>query len=329
MASRTLWSSGRGLSISSKSKLAVQIEVFAAAQLRRVFVRHPTVVRTSLSLFQRISVTWGLAGASQQFIAGFVSRLTFRGLEIGLTVLKLFNYCSLDGMFNRVTEINMAHVFPNLLARFASDERGHIAIIFSVALVPLITVVSLAIDYGRALKTNSQLSAAADAATAAVLHRLPATVDDLKPFVRTQLDANLPQHLKKLPFDLVVSEKRRVVQLNVETQVPTALIALVGIDKLDVSVVSTQRIPKVASLAGSIGGVGSARPADMRAAEEALRRAASDLGLGGGGSSSGERPSREQVRKIADELNKKLEEALKDAGNGNINLDAIQSALGN
>lgn len=216
-----------------------------------------------------------------------------------------------------------------LLTRpFRDDERGGVAIIFALMLLPILTIVSLAIDYGRALKVNSELSSAADAATAAALHKLPATVTDLRPFIRIQLDANLPKHLKNLPFDFNISEQRRVIELSVTARVATAVIGLVGIDHIDVNVVSTQIIPKAPALLPQLPARG---PSNVHDAEEAMRRALNGLAnhSGPGSSSHVEAPSADEIAKATEEVNRQVREALDSIGKGDVDFDALKQALGN
>jgi Flp pilus assembly protein TadG len=52
-----------------------------------------------------------------------------------------------------------------LIGHFRSDQRGNIAVIFAIALVPVLSAVGCAIDYSRATQLRSKLLAAADAAT--------------------------------------------------------------------------------------------------------------------------------------------------------------------
>ncbi len=56
---------------------------------------------------------------------------------------------------------------PKKLKTFQKDERGAIAIIFGLALVPVIFFSGIAIDYGRAMHAKTMLQGAADAAVVA------------------------------------------------------------------------------------------------------------------------------------------------------------------
>jgi Flp pilus assembly protein TadG len=61
--------------------------------------------------------------------------------------------------------------FSDLLRRFRRDTAGNIAVIFTLAAVPVISVVGCAIDYSRANALRSKLQAAADAATVGSVSR--------------------------------------------------------------------------------------------------------------------------------------------------------------
>ena len=61
-------------------------------------------------------------------------------------------------------------MFPKsaqLLGRFRRDQRGNIAVIFALSLVPVLSCIGCAIDYSRATQIRSKLQAAVDAASVA------------------------------------------------------------------------------------------------------------------------------------------------------------------
>ena len=51
------------------------------------------------------------------------------------------------------------------IGRFHRDQRGNIAVIFVLALVPILSALGCAVDYTRATQIASKLQAAADAAS--------------------------------------------------------------------------------------------------------------------------------------------------------------------
>jgi Flp pilus assembly protein TadG len=59
--------------------------------------------------------------------------------------------------------------FRSLFSRFRRDSRGNIAVIFTIALIPIMIAAGCAIDYSLATKMRAKLQAAADAAVVAAL----------------------------------------------------------------------------------------------------------------------------------------------------------------
>lgn len=57
--------------------------------------------------------------------------------------------------------------FLRLMNRFVRDRRGNVAVIFGIAVVPLISAVGVAIDYSEAMRVKAKLQSAADAAAVA------------------------------------------------------------------------------------------------------------------------------------------------------------------
>ena len=55
------------------------------------------------------------------------------------------------------------------LSRFRRDQRGNIAVIFTIAAIPLISAIGCAVDYSLATRMKAKLQTAADAASIAAL----------------------------------------------------------------------------------------------------------------------------------------------------------------
>jgi Flp pilus assembly protein TadG len=55
--------------------------------------------------------------------------------------------------------------------RFGADRRGNIAMIFALAIVPVVTMVGVAVDYTHANQLKSKLQSAADAASVGSIAR--------------------------------------------------------------------------------------------------------------------------------------------------------------
>src|SRR5665647_2275459 len=56
-----------------------------------------------------------------------------------------------------------------LIGRFGRDRRGNIAVIFTIACVPVISAVGCAVDYSMASRMKAKLQSAADAASIAAI----------------------------------------------------------------------------------------------------------------------------------------------------------------
>src|ERR1700687_1800587 len=68
--------------------------------------------------------------------------------------------------------------FPSLIGRFCGDQRGNVAVIFVLALLPLLSAIGCAIDYSRATRIQSKLQAAADSASVGSIAKLsPAFIE--------------------------------------------------------------------------------------------------------------------------------------------------------
>lgn len=58
----------------------------------------------------------------------------------------------------------MAKSFTNFMRSLCRDRRGNVAILFGITLPPLVLVIGIGIDYGRALLVKNQDQAALDTA---------------------------------------------------------------------------------------------------------------------------------------------------------------------
>ncbi|MFM9940683.1 MAG: TadE/TadG family type IV pilus assembly protein [Hyphomicrobiaceae bacterium] len=128
-------------------------------------------------------------------------------------------------------------------AQFAANERGNVAVIFAAVMIPVIAVVATALDYGRASKVRDQIAHAAEAAAQAASTNLDLDRDRLTKLVRTQLNANLPQDLKDLPFEMAIPSDKKSIEISLATEVPTSLMGLVGIPELSVGASGFSRRP--------------------------------------------------------------------------------------
>jgi Flp pilus assembly protein TadG len=79
--------------------------------------------------------------------------------------------------------------------RFIRDDRGNVAMLFALMMLPILGCIGLAVDYGRAYRLHTQLQIVADAATSAALNEYRETGDIIKG--QTRLLAFIDQGLAK------------------------------------------------------------------------------------------------------------------------------------
>lgn len=196
-----------------------------------------------------------------------------------------------------------------LLGAFARDDRGNIAIIFALVLIPAIAVVGTGIDYGRMLKVRSQIQNAADAAAAVAVARADAGIDAVSQALRANLDANLPENLKGLPFKTTIGADRRSLDVTVEATVDTSLLAMVGIDSMAVEVSTTVAAPEPVPSAPDV-------PVDPRSPDGDLGRFARDAGASGAAAQPPAMTAAqaEELRRLQARLEAELAAALANAG---------------
>lgn len=119
-------------------------------------------------------------------------------------------------------------------ARFWRAEGGSVAIIFAAIIIPVIGIVSAAIDFGRAAKVRSTLNTATGAAAQAASALLGEDRTAVEREVKSLLQANLPDGLKELPHRITIAEDKTWIEVAMETKVPTTLMGVLGVSELEV-----------------------------------------------------------------------------------------------
>lgn len=144
----------------------------------------------------------------------------------------------------------MSRQLPNclgLLRRFAGATDGNIAIIFAIALVPLISFIGAAIDYSRANMARSSMQAALDSAALMVSKDLSAgTITTAQISAKAQAYFNA-LYTNKEATGITVTASYTVgsgtagstVQINASGQIATDFMKVVGFPNMDFSTSST------------------------------------------------------------------------------------------
>ena len=123
-------------------------------------------------------------------------------------------------------------------AEFASSQRGSISVVTVVTMVPFMIAAGSAIDMGRANRTIGHMQKAVDsaalagAATTQALNSEAAKIDAAVKMVA----ANLPAQIKKSAEDPVVTIDGDVVVVELDAEMETTFMKLVGIDTMSLSV---------------------------------------------------------------------------------------------
>lgn len=126
------------------------------------------------------------------------------------------------------------------LQALAADDRGSVAIIFSLCLMVMLMFVACAIDYGRAVSGRTKVIAAIDAAAIYAAKQLKAdgmTLATIEPMARALFDRNMITAGKLVTvtaFGMTLTADGNGVTINVRAEVPTAFASIAGIKKINV-----------------------------------------------------------------------------------------------
>ena len=132
----------------------------------------------------------------------------------------------------------------SILRRFKRDARGNVAIIFGVALVPLLLAAGAAVDIARAYVVQTKMQASLDAAALAAAAVTNTNDDDRLEAAKLAFQANYPaprlgENLAQPKFEI----EDGVVVASVAGSLDTTLMAVAGIKKMDIGVSTEITVP--------------------------------------------------------------------------------------
>lgn len=123
-------------------------------------------------------------------------------------------------------------------SRFLTDQRGGVAVVFSLALVPMLCFIGAAVDYSRLASAKSHVQQALDAAALEAGRRTIANLDPTpaarNQHVRAVYDANLSSFTDLTTTNFSVSEANLVLTLDASGTVKLAFGGILGIDSVTV-----------------------------------------------------------------------------------------------
>jgi Flp pilus assembly protein TadG len=124
--------------------------------------------------------------------------------------------------------------------RFSRDRRGNVAILFGLALIPIILIVGVAVDYGRAMTVRGTMSDAADAAALAIGSWVGLTEAELEDKAQKFFDANYASSLSKdIKSDFKVNFVGDDIVVRATASVPTTFMRLGNVNHLDIGIENT------------------------------------------------------------------------------------------
>lgn len=174
-----------------------------------------------------------------------------------------------------------------LLGKFRKDERGNIAIIFGLAVIPFMIGAGMAIDYGRAVVAKHKLQWAIDSAVLAAGSLTTATPDERKALGKAIFEANFPASDYGLTVDAdFIDIQDNIVSADETTAVKTTLMRLASsvnpLTEMDVKAASQATVPVVANAEVALvldysSSMTGSDPAGGGTKYEAMRDAAKEL----------------------------------------------------
>lgn len=121
------------------------------------------------------------------------------------------------------------------LSRFIGSKKGNVAVIFALALLPVMAATGSAIDITRALQVKARLSSALDAAGLAAGKKIDASDAVIEATANAYFNANYPEDALGVPGELSVDITDDKITLHVTASVETTIMKFAGFDEIDVS----------------------------------------------------------------------------------------------
>lgn len=121
------------------------------------------------------------------------------------------------------------------ITRFTGDRRGAVAILFALAVFPLLTAVGAAVDYSRSAQVRTDLQSATDAAAIAIGRAaIELGRTDNKVQARQTFDAGFQRKDGTSVTRFEVTQDLRRIVLEVDARVPLVFAGFLGMNNLDV-----------------------------------------------------------------------------------------------
>ena len=163
--------------------------------------------------------------------------------------------------------------WTDCLKAFASDKRGAVAVIFGIAVIPVVSMVGASMDYSRAANVRTQLQDALDASILSVADNRDMTDQQIEAAVRSQIDALVAgaHGASGLTLNIARNQNDNLLEISAVMKVDTTILGLMGINYINVGVNSAvsaeYRALEVALVLDNTGSM-SSRMGDLRRAAQ-------------------------------------------------------------
>lgn len=121
------------------------------------------------------------------------------------------------------------------LGEFRHDVRGSYAIIFGIALIPILLGIGSAIDLSQAYIVKQRMTRALDDAGLAVGTQVGLTNAQLQQAAQYYFDANFPSSKLGIPGTVTVTSSGAQIALSVAATMPTSIMGIIGVNTLKIS----------------------------------------------------------------------------------------------
>lgn len=130
---------------------------------------------------------------------------------------------------------------------FLQDDRGNVAVIFALCLIPIMISVGVAVDLSRALVLRERLSQAIDAAALAAGASMNMTSTQQSNYIQKYIEANYQTNSVGNIESLSVKEANDVITVTASSKMSTAFLGIIGYNSLVVNA-STEVMRNVTGL---------------------------------------------------------------------------------
>lgn len=135
----------------------------------------------------------------------------------------------------RMVMLKHAAYVHKMWRRWMRHEAGNVAIIFALAIVPIMGGVGATVDISRAYIVKSRLNQALDAAGLAVGSLIGYSDAELTQKAQAFFDANYPASKLGVAADVTVQQHDGVVTIEGTAKVQTVMVGIIGVSEIEVA----------------------------------------------------------------------------------------------